>query len=187
MYLRIAEYPLLDCGAFMVAVGMVTLLYIVHSRLSGQAGHARLRTVCLSLRLTLWKRCDRLLSMRCISEFTDPGSLLPRSLHHRWCGHCKKLDPIYKKLAKRFKTVDSVVIAKMDGTENEHPDIEVKGFPTIIFYPAGKDSVQGAFEQVKSVCCMVLIWAWQHAMLPQLQLSCADGCLPPSHRPGTCR
>lgn len=55
-----------------------------------------------------------------------------------WCGHCKKLDPIYKKLAKRFKSVSSVVVAKMDGTENEHPDIEVKGFPTILFYPAGE-------------------------------------------------
>merc|ERR550537_857944 len=54
-----------------------------------------------------------------------------------WCGHCKQLEPIYKKLAKRFKKVDSVVIAKMDGTENEHPDINVEGFPTIMFFPAG--------------------------------------------------
>ncbi|KAG2485578.1 hypothetical protein HYH03_015739 [Edaphochlamys debaryana] len=63
-----------------------------------------------------------------------------------WCGHCKKLEPIYKKLAKRFKKVDSVVIAKMDGTENEHPDIEVKGFPTILFYPAGEDQKAIVFE-----------------------------------------
>lgn len=32
--------------------------------------------------------------------------------------------------------VDSVVIAKMDGTENEHADVDVKGFPTILFFPA---------------------------------------------------
>ncbi len=63
-----------------------------------------------------------------------------------WCGHCKKLDPIYKKLAKRFKKVSSVVVAKMDGTENEHPEIEVKGFPTLIFYPAGEDSAPIPFE-----------------------------------------
>uniref|UniRef100_A0A061SM56 Protein disulfide-isomerase n=1 Tax=Tetraselmis sp. GSL018 TaxID=582737 RepID=A0A061SM56_9CHLO len=54
-----------------------------------------------------------------------------------WCGHCKQLDPIYRKLAKRFKKVDSVVIAKMDGTANEHPDVNIEGFPTILFYPAG--------------------------------------------------
>ncbi|KAL6785983.1 RB60 [Auxenochlorella protothecoides x Auxenochlorella symbiontica] len=55
-----------------------------------------------------------------------------------WCGHCKSLAPIYEKLAKRFASVDSVVIAKMDGTANEHPDIDAKGFPTLLFFPAGK-------------------------------------------------
>jgi len=54
-----------------------------------------------------------------------------------WCGHCKQLEPIYKKLAKRFKKIDSVVVAKMDGTENEHPEVEIEGFPTLFFYPAG--------------------------------------------------
>uniref|UniRef100_A0A383WK23 Protein disulfide-isomerase n=1 Tax=Tetradesmus obliquus TaxID=3088 RepID=A0A383WK23_TETOB len=63
-----------------------------------------------------------------------------------WCGHCKALEPVYKKLAKRFAKVDTVVIAKMDGTENEHPDVEVKGFPTIIFYPAGKDAKPITFD-----------------------------------------
>ena len=30
-----------------------------------------------------------------------------------------------------------MVIAKMDGTANEHPDVEASGFPTLIFFPAG--------------------------------------------------
>lgn len=30
-----------------------------------------------------------------------------------------------------------MVIAKMDGTENEHPDLVIQGFPTIFFVPAG--------------------------------------------------
>lgn len=63
-----------------------------------------------------------------------------------WCGHCKALEPVYKKLAKRFAKVDSVVIAKMDGTENEHADVEVKGFPTILFYPAGDSKKAVSFE-----------------------------------------
>ena len=53
-----------------------------------------------------------------------------------WCGHCKSLEPIYKKLATRFKDIDSVTIAKMDGTANEHADVDVQGFPDIAFYPA---------------------------------------------------
>ncbi|CAI7926628.1 unnamed protein product [Closterium sp. NIES-54] len=57
-----------------------------------------------------------------------------------WCGHCKSLEPTYKKLGKRFASVDSVVIAKMDGTANEYPGLEVEGFPTIFFYPANKKS-----------------------------------------------
>lgn len=63
-----------------------------------------------------------------------------------WCGHCKSLEPTYKKLAKRFKNIDSVVIAKMDGTENEHPDIEIKGYPYIAIFPAGGDSEPIVFE-----------------------------------------
>ena len=62
-----------------------------------------------------------------------------------WCGHCKTLAPIYEQLAARFKGVDSVVIAKMDGTENEHPSLDVEGYPSIMFYPAGnKVSAPGA-------------------------------------------
>jgi protein disulfide-isomerase A1 len=63
-----------------------------------------------------------------------------------WCGHCKSLEPIYKKLAKRFAKIDGVVIAKMDGTENEHGDVEVKGFPTILLFPAGKGAKPVTFE-----------------------------------------
>uniref|UniRef100_A0A7N0R8P3 Protein disulfide-isomerase n=1 Tax=Kalanchoe fedtschenkoi TaxID=63787 RepID=A0A7N0R8P3_KALFE len=42
-----------------------------------------------------------------------------------WCGHCQSLEPTYKKLAKHLKGVDSIVIAKMDGTTNEHPRAKV--------------------------------------------------------------
>jgi len=42
--------------------------------------------------------------------------------------------------------IDSVVIAKMDGTENEHADVDVKGFPTILFFPAGADKKAINFE-----------------------------------------
>lgn len=76
----------------------------------------------------------------------DPEKDVLLEVYAPWCGHCKQLEPIYKKLAKRFAKVDSVLIAKMDGTENEHPDVDVKGFPTIIFYPAGKGAKPITFD-----------------------------------------
>lgn len=56
-----------------------------------------------------------------------------------WCGHCKSLAPVYRKLAKRFVGVDSVVIAKFEATSNEHQLVKVEGFPSIMLFPAGKD------------------------------------------------
>merc|ERR1712038_2206009 len=53
-----------------------------------------------------------------------------------WCGHCKRLAPEYDNVGKAFEDVESVVIAKVDATENDTPE-DIKGFPTLIFYPKG--------------------------------------------------
>ncbi|GFQ85965.1 protein disulfide-isomerase A4 [Trichonephila clavata] len=64
-----------------------------------------------------------------------------------WCGHCKKLEPIYKKLGKAFADNDNVVIAKIDATANDFPSIfEVKGFPTIYYVPANDKSHPKTYE-----------------------------------------
>eukprot|EP00798_Chlamydomonas_sp_ICE-L_P027692 gene27692-7334_t len=70
----------------------------------------------------------------------DPKKDVILEVYAPWCGHCKSLEPIYQDLAKTFEKVDSVVIAKMDGTENEHAKVAAKGFPTILFYPARADA-----------------------------------------------
>lgn len=54
-----------------------------------------------------------------------------------WCGHCKQLEPIYNELATKLAHHPDIVIAKMDSTANEHPSLNVKGFPTIKFYKKG--------------------------------------------------
>jgi protein disulfide-isomerase A1 len=54
-----------------------------------------------------------------------------------WCGHCKKLAPIWDELGEIFEESPHVVIAKVDATSNALPDgIDIAGFPTLIFYPA---------------------------------------------------
>ncbi len=54
-----------------------------------------------------------------------------------WCGHCKKLAPIYDELAKKLAGHEDIVIAKMDGTTNEHALVSIKGFPTLKFFKKG--------------------------------------------------
>lgn len=53
-----------------------------------------------------------------------------------WCGHCKKMAPMYEELATELADATNLVIAEMDATANEADGVEVQGFPTIKFYPA---------------------------------------------------
>lgn len=63
-----------------------------------------------------------------------------------WCGHCKKLEPIYTELATKLAAFPDIVIAKMDATANEHSSLNVKGFPTIKFFKKGSNGVAIDFE-----------------------------------------
>ena len=68
-------------------------------------------------------------------------------LYAPWCGHCKKLEPVYKELAKKFLPVKDLVIAKLDATANDTPDgYQVGGFPTIYFAPRNKKEAPIKFE-----------------------------------------
>ncbi|XP_076636047.1 disulfide-isomerase A3 [Colletes latitarsis] len=55
-----------------------------------------------------------------------------------WCGHCKKLSPVFDELGDKLANED-VEIVKFDATANDVPaPYEVKGFPTLFWAP--KDS-----------------------------------------------
>ncbi|KAI3934318.1 hypothetical protein MKW92_003058 [Papaver armeniacum] len=58
-------------------------------------------------------------------------------IHAPWCEHCQKLEPTYNELAKQLRGINSIVIAKMDGSTNEHPRVKVEAFPTFFFFRAG--------------------------------------------------
>ena len=58
-------------------------------------------------------------------------------LYAPWCGHCKKLEPVIKELAKKYTKDKNLVIAKMDATANDPPTAyPAGGYPTIYFAPA---------------------------------------------------
>ncbi|XP_006648191.1 protein disulfide isomerase-like 1-4 [Oryza brachyantha] len=83
-----------------------------------------------------------------------------------WCGHCQSLEPTYNKLGKHLRGINSLVIAKMDGTANEHPRAKPDGFPTILFYPAGKKSFEPiTFEGDRTVVEMYK-FIKNHASIP---------------------
>lgn len=76
------------------------------------------------------------------SEVFTPDKDVMLEVYAPWCGHCKKLEPEYVKLAKKIKKeelTDLLVVAKIDGTTNDSPvdSIEWTGFPSIFFVKAG--------------------------------------------------
>jgi len=70
----------------------------------------------------------------------DPTKDVLVEFYAPWCGHCKKLEPIYREVAKKVESVKSLIIAKIDATTNDVQGVDVEGFPTIKFWRAdGKD------------------------------------------------
>merc|ERR1711937_297984 len=71
----------------------------------------------------------------------DPTKDVLVKFYAPWCGHCKKLAPIWDKLGEEYAAVEDLVIAKFDATTNEADGVEVQSYPTLTFYP--KDNKAG--------------------------------------------
>ncbi|KAG6860234.1 hypothetical protein C0995_013840 [Termitomyces sp. Mi166 len=57
-----------------------------------------------------------------------------------WCGHCKRLAPVWENLAENFADRKGLIVAKMEAQENDLPasvPFRISGFPTLKFKPAG--------------------------------------------------
>lgn len=83
-----------------------------------------------------------------------------------WCGHCQSLEPTYNKLAKHLRGINSLVIAKMDGTTNEHPRAKSDGFPTILFFPAGNKSFDPITVDADRTVVAFYKFLKKHASIP---------------------
>lgn len=101
----------------------------------------------------------------------DPTKDVLLEVYAPWCGHCKELEPVYNKLGKRFSGIDSVVIAKMDGTTNEHPLLELEGFPHVVLFPArepgeGGDALTSEVYEGDRTLIGLTRFLKQHATIP---------------------
>ncbi|XP_020215222.1 protein disulfide isomerase-like 1-4 [Cajanus cajan] len=83
-----------------------------------------------------------------------------------WCGHCQSLEPTYNKLAKHLSSIESIVIAKMDGTTNEHPRAKADGFPTLLFFPAGNKTSDPIPVDVDRTVVAFYKFLRKHASIP---------------------
>ncbi|KAK7272138.1 hypothetical protein RJT34_28560 [Clitoria ternatea] len=87
-------------------------------------------------------------------------------IYSPWCGHCIDLEPIYNKLAKHLRGIDSLVIAKMNGLGNEHPRAKSNGYPTLLFFPArNKSSDPISFDEDRTVVDLYKFLK-KHASIP---------------------
>ncbi|XP_058094446.1 protein disulfide isomerase-like 1-4 [Magnolia sinica] len=83
-----------------------------------------------------------------------------------WCGHCQALEPTYNKLAKHLRGIESLVIAKMDGTTNEHPRAKSDGFPTLLFFPAGNKNFDPITVDTDRTVVAFYKFIKKHASIP---------------------
>ena len=86
-----------------------------------------------------------------------------------WCGFCKTLQPIYEELAESFKNERAVLIAEIDATLNEVEGMEIHGFPTIYFYPAGKDAKKGILYEGKRTLEAMREFVEKHAVIEEAE------------------
>ncbi|CAO1621899.1 unnamed protein product [Parajaminaea phylloscopi] len=69
----------------------------------------------------------------------DPSKDVLVEWYAPWCGHCKRLAPIYDAVAKTYANEDNCIVAQINGDDQRNRALsekyEIQGFPTIKFFP----------------------------------------------------
>lgn len=88
------------------------------------------------------------LTAKNFDEETNDGRLHLVKFYAPWCGHCKRLIPVWEELGESFKDDAQVAISSVDCTKHRTvcDKAAVRGFPTIMSYYGGaaKEQYKGA-------------------------------------------
>lgn len=82
------------------------------------------------------------LDVKTYEKTTQPGSAWLLLFYAPWCGHCKKLAPVYEQVAEHYHRAipQQVHVGRIDATA--HPGLmtpfDIKGYPTILLLRDGK-------------------------------------------------
>jgi len=83
-----------------------------------------------------------------------------------WCGHCKKLAPVYDELGTTLVGVNHIVIAKIDATANDiDASLGVRGFPTLKLFTSSNKQQPIEYEGDRSFGDL-LSFLQKHATTP---------------------
>jgi len=99
-------------------------------------------------------------NFKSITQDTNKGVLV--DFYAPWCGHCKKLAPIYEQLSEIFRNEPDCLITKLDGDKAKTvvKSEGIKGYPTIKFYGKGgarpievnERDLKGLVAQMNRLC-----------------------------------
>jgi len=68
-----------------------------------------------------------------------------------WCGHCKQLAPVWEEFNRLHS--DEINVAKVDCTQSLGQPLctqmEVRGYPTLLFFPGTADTKDGDVKAYK--------------------------------------
>jgi len=88
--------------------------------------------------------------------FFDESKYVFIELYAPWCGHCKKLAPVWDELGASLKDEKNVVVAKIDASANGLPDgISVTGFPTLLMFHGKEKTVYSGGRDLESLTAFV--------------------------------
>lgn len=94
----------------------------------------------------------------------DPTKDVLVKFYASWCGHCKELAPEYERAAELLSSVDSVVFAQIEASENDIPEaLDVNGYPTLILFTATADSAPVYFNEASRSAEDIALFVYENA------------------------